>query len=67
MSFLAHLNGSEAHLWFISSSQSHQVLHVLHKLVWVISLMHWSYLCMMQQRVDGEPQLMIHIKLTSLF
>lgn len=43
-----YLNGREAHLWFVSSSQCHQVLHVLHKLVWVIGLIHWSDLCKVQ-------------------
>lgn len=45
-----YLNGREAHLRFVPPSQRHQVLHVLHKLLWVIGFMHWSHLCRAQRK-----------------
>lgn len=50
-----HLNGREAHLRFVSTAQSYQVLHEVHELVWIFSLIHWSHLCIMQHMVDCEP------------
>lgn len=36
-----YLKSRETHLWFIPTSKSHQILHVLHELMRVICLPHW--------------------------
>lgn len=62
-----YLNSRETHLWFVSPSQSRQVLHLLHELVWVIGLIHWSELCRVQgiEMLDGKQWLNVnhHIEL----
>lgn len=60
-----YLNGREAHLRFVPASQRHQVLHVLHKLVWVIGFMHWSHLCRAQRKemLDSKQLLMTTVDL----